>query len=356
MPPWRTRVKASLEPPPCLASRSKLGEIAMHASRMELVGLARSLATSGLLAASLGTATAQPAYPSRPVHILLGFPAGSGADVLARYFVTRLQGVSGKPFVLENKPGAAGSVAVGLAAKAKPDGYTLLIGTSSTMVGAQFFLKNVPFDPVRDFVPLGSLVQSPFVVLTAGSTPVAGLAGLTSALKARARNRFAYSNQIALLAAQYYKTVAGFPADAVPYKLATDAFPDLQNGLLELMVADATTSRQPIGEGKLKALAVTTAARQPALPGVPTMREQGFPEADFSSWSAVYAPAGTDRTVIATLLPWVKEASQDAGTAAFLLKSGNAPLGDDGPAVVARLQRETAAWAPLVKAAGIERQ
>jgi tripartite-type tricarboxylate transporter receptor subunit TctC len=304
-----------------------------------------------------GTAvSAQQAFPTRPIHVLLGFPPGGGADILTRHFVARLQTVSGNTFVLENKPGASGNLAVTLAANAKPDGYTILVGPSSSMVGARFFFKDVAWDALKSFVPLGSLIEGAFVLVVGPNAQAKSLAELTAYLKSRPNNRFAYSNQVGLLAAHYYKAKGGFPAEAVSYKSAPEAFPDLQTGLIEFMVSDGTSSVQPIKDGRIKALAVTTAHRHPAIADVPTMREQGLSDADFSTWWAMFAPAGTEASIAATLSKWVSEAASDEGTAQFLLKSGNAPLNLDPPAITARLKSEAERWAPLVKAAGIEPQ
>lgn len=314
------------------------------------------MAMAAGMAGALPQAAAQEAFPSRPVRVLLGFPVGGGADILGRHFVARLQAVSGKTFVLENRPGAGGNLATTLASNAKPDGYTILIGPSSSLVGAPFFFKDVAWDPVKSFVPLGSLIEGAFVTIVSGKTPHASLADLTAYLKSRPKNRFAWSNQVGLLASHFYKNRIGFQAEAVAYKSAPDVFPDLDSGLIEFMVADGTSTVQPIKDGRLKALATTTAKRHPALPDVPTMAEQGLADADFSTWWAMYAPAGTEAGVVATLSKWVKEAASDEGTAQFLLRSGNGPLTIDGPAIAARLKSESERWAPLVKAAGIERQ
>lgn len=302
------------------------------------------------------TGIAQLAFPSRPVHVLLGFPPGGGADILGRHFVQRLQTVSGKTFVLENKPGAAGNLAVALAANARPDGHTILIGPSSSMVGARYFFKDVSWDPEKNFVPLGSLIEGAFVLVVGPNAQAKSLAELTAFLKSRSNSRFAYSNQVGLLAAHFYKSRGGFPVEAVSYRSAPEAFPDLQSGLIEFMISDGTSSVQPIKDGKLRVLATTTAKRHPALPDVPTMREQGFEDADFATWWAMFAPAGTDPQIVALLSKWVVEAASDEGTAQFLLKSGNGPIQLDGPAMTARLKSEIERWAPLVKAAGIEPQ
>ena len=295
-------------------------------------------------------------YPNRPIHIIHGFPAGGGADILARQFVRRLEAVSGKTFVLDNKPGNAGNLAISLAANAKPDGYTLVIGSSGNMVGARYFYKDVSFDPIKNFVPIGTFTEGGFVLLTGNNTPAHDMKELTAYLKSRDQNKFAYSNQLGLLASEYYKARAGIKATAVAYKSAPEAYPDVQSGMVDFMVADATTSTALIKAGKLRPIAMANMKRFPVFPDLPTMREQGFEDADFSTWWALYAPAGTPQPIIAQLGQWLKEASEDEELEKTLGTIGNVVLVDDGAATLNRLKREIDRWEPLVKAAGITPQ
>lgn len=318
-------------------------------------GTIRATAWVAALAAIPVCAQAQ-TYPSRPIHIIHGFPAGGGADILARHFVRRLEKVSDKTFVLDNKPGNAGNLAISLAAKAKPDGYTLVIGSSGNMVGARYFYKDVLFDPVRDFIPIGIFTEGGFVLLTGNNTPATNVAELTAFLKPRPQNKFAYSNQLGLLASEYYKVRARIEAAPIAYKSAPEAYPDVQSGMVEFMVADATTSSALIKAGKLRPLAMASMKRFPVFPDLPTMREQGFEGADFSTWWALYAPAGTPQPIIAQLGLWLREACEDDELQKTLETIGNIVLIDDGAATLDRLKREIARWEPLVKAAGITPQ
>ena len=293
------------------------------------------------------------AYPSRPIHVMLGFPPGGGADVLGRHMIARLQATSGKTLVLENKPGAGSNVASTLVARARPDGYTLLMGTSSSLVGSRFFFKDASFDPIRDFIPLGGLLVGTFMLVTGNAAPAQSAAELAQWLKSRPNNRFAHSNQLGLLAGHYFKSKIAVPAEAVSYRSAPEAFPDLANGLVEYMVADGTSAVKPIQDGRVRGIATTTLERHPALPELRTLREQGFEDADFSTWWAMLAPAGTDPAIVATLSRWTKAIFDTDETARFLWTSGNAPLSEDGPTIRARITREIARWDPLVKAAGI---
>ncbi|MDF2116751.1 tripartite tricarboxylate transporter substrate binding protein [Roseiarcaceae bacterium H3SJ34-1] len=327
----------------------------VHSTRRLVLRLAFVVGVASLSAAPAAHA-ADPDYPTRPIRIIHGYPAGGGADVIARQFVASLQAASGKTFVLENKPGNAGNVAIGLAATAKPDGYTMVIGSSSNMVGARFFYKDVTFDVFRDFVPLASFLEGTFVLVARNETPANSVDDLAKWLKSRPQNRFGFSNQLTQLAGEYYKSKTGVVAEPVAYKAATDAYPDLQNGLLEFMVADGTTSAGPVKNGKFKAIAVMTGERHPAFPGVPTMRELGYEDADFSTWWAMYMPVGVDPQIAATMEKWVLAATKDPALIKFMHESGNAPLHDDAKATRAHIERELGRWPPLVKAAGIQPQ
>ena len=327
--------------------------------RFQSAGAAAGLVCALLVLAwaSVPRAIAEPGYPNRPIRVVHGYPAGGGADVAARQFLASLATASGgKTFVLENRPGNAGNVAIGLAAQAKPDGYTMVIGSSSNMVGARFIYKDVNFDVFRDFEPIASFLDGTFVLLTRNETPAKNVKELAAWLKSRSQNRFAFSNQLTQLAGEYFKSKLGVAAEPVAYKAATEAYPYMQNGLVEFMVADGTTSSGPVKAGRFKAIAVMSSERHPAFPGVPTMRELGYEDADFSTWWAMYMPKGTDPQIIATVEKWILKAVQDPALIKFMHESGNAPLHDDGKGTRAHIERELQRWPPLVKAAGIEPQ
>ena len=172
----------------------------------------------GALAAIAGALAATPAlaqqdYPNRAIRVIHGYPVGGGADILGRKFISKMQEASGKTFVMDNKPGNAGNIAVGLGAAAKPDGYTLVIGSSSNMVGAKYFYKDVNFDPVKDFTPIGSFLEGSFVLVVSAQTPFNDLKGFTAWMKERQRAKFAYSNQLGQLAGEYLKARLGVSAE-----------------------------------------------------------------------------------------------------------------------------------------------
>jgi len=305
--------------------------------------------------AGTGRASAQD-YPSRPIHVFIGFPAGSGADILGRYFTAKLADMSGQSVIVENKPGANANIAVGLVANAKPDGHSVLFVANSNMAGSRFLFKNLPFDTVKDFVPAASFARIAFVLTVAANSPIKNVAELTAYLKSRSKNRYGVTNQMAILSTAYYQQVAGFDATLVQYRTAPEALPDVENGTLDFMIMDGTFAVGPIKAGKIRALAVTTAERIPTLPDVPTMMEAGVPNYEFSPWWGAYLPANTPQAIVAKFGGWLNQVAKTDETKAFLERIASVPMHDDSKAADARLKADIEKWAPIVTAAKIEPQ
>jgi tripartite-type tricarboxylate transporter receptor subunit TctC len=317
-----------------------------------------SIATLALLAlaAAFNPAAAQQDYPNRPLHVYIGFPAGSGADILGRYFTAQLEKLAGKPVVVENKPGANSNIAAGMVANAKPDGYSILFIASSNMAGSRFLFKNLPFDTVKDFTPVASFAEIAFVLTVGAKSPIKSVSELTADLKSRKQAKYGATNQTAILTTEYYKQIAGVEAVHVAYRTAPEALPDVEDGTLDFMVMDGTFAVGPIKAGKIRALAVTTAQRIPSLPDVPTMKEAGVGGFEFSPWWGAFVPAATPQPIVAKLGAWMNQIARTEETRQFLERVAALPLSDDSKAAAARLQGDIEKWGPLVKAAKIEPQ
>ena len=302
---------------------------------MKLSRLARGVAAgvAGMLMLA-GTAKAQD-YPSRPIHIYIGFPAGSGADILGRYFTNAISKLSGQPVVVENKPGANSNIALGLVKNAKPDGYSLVFIANSNMAMNPSLFKSLPFDTVNDFVPAASWAQLGFVVVVKPDSPHKTLADLTTFLKSRPQNKYGTTNQTAIVSTEYYRQLAGFQAVNVGYRTAPDALPDVANGTLDFMIMDGTFALGQIKQGKLKPLAVTSPWRIAGMPDVPTFQESGMKEFDFAPWWATFAPKGTPPAIIAKIEGWHQQIAKMPETKEFLEKVASIPL-DEGSAKIAR--------------------
>ena len=303
-----------------------------------------------------GPALAQPDYPDRPIHVVIGFAAGSGADILSRYFTHQIEVLSKQPVIVDNKPGATGNIALRSAAQAKPDGYTLLFTANSNMAGSRYLFKDLPFDTLKDFVPIASFAQIAFVVVVAPNSPINSIAELTAHLKQKKDNIFGYTNQTALLSSEYYKQLAGVQAKPVSYKTAADAMRDIIDGTLDFMVMDGTFAAGQIRQGQLKALAVTTAQRSPTFPKTPTMQEAGIANFEFAPWWSCFVPKGTPQPINDKLAVWFKQIGAMPETAKFLETVASIPQHDTGPEAAARLRAELPKWEMLVKAAGIKPQ
>lgn len=305
------------------------------------------------VAAQGSAVLAQSGYPERQIHVYVGFPPGSGADILARYFSRKLSEAAGKPVVVENKPGATSNIAVGLAARAKPDGYTMLYSANSNMAGNRFLFKDLPFDTVKDFVPVAQLSQTTFFMTVSTASPLKSVAELTAALKANPKAKFAYTNQIGLLATEVYKASKGISAVAVNYRTAPDAMPDIQSGTVDFMIMDGTFGLGQIKAGRIKPLAVTTAVRLTTMPELPTMAEGGLPGFDYSSWWAAWLPKGAPPEVVAKLEGWFLSITAAAETREFLAGTAGTPLAGGSEATRAKQLAEIEKWTAAVKIAGI---
>ncbi len=295
-------------------------------------------------------------YPERQIHVYVGFPPGSGADILARYFSRKLSELAGKPVIVENKPGATSNIAVGLAARAKPDGYTLLYSANSNMAGNRFLFKDLPFDVVTDFVPVAQLSQTTFFMTVATTSPLKSVTELTAALKSNARAKFAYTNQIGLLATEVYKSTHAITAVPVNYRTAPDALPDIQSGTVDFMIMDGTFGLGQIKAGRIKPLAVTTASRLPTMADLPTMAESGTPGFDYASWWAAWLPKGTPDAVVSKLEGWFLDITAAPETRTFLEGTAGSPQSGGSAATRQRQLAEIEKWAIAVKIAGITPQ
>jgi tripartite-type tricarboxylate transporter receptor subunit TctC len=287
---------------------------------------------------------------------VIGFAAGSGADILGRYFGHEIELRAKQPVIIDNKPGATGNIALRFASQAKPDGYTILFAANSNMAGSRFLVKDPPFDTLKDFAPIASFAQIAFVLVVAPNSPISSVAALTQHLKEKKDNIFGYTNQTGQLSAEYYKQLSGVDARPVAYKTTADAMRDIVEGTLDFMVMDGTFAAGQIRQGQLKALAVTTAQRSPSLPDTPTMQEAGVPGYEFSPWWAAYVPAGTPQPIVDKLGGWFREITAMPETAKFLETVASIPQHDSAPEADARLKAEIPKWGPIIKAAGIEPQ
>ncbi len=242
-------------------------------------------------------------YPSKPVRILMGFPAGSTVDVLVRPLAQKLSETFGQQFVVDNRSGATGVIASELVAKAAPDGYTLL-GTPSSAITSTSHLSRVPFDPLRDFVSVAQINHFSYVLITHPSVPAKNVAELIALAKAKPGVLTYGSSGIGSafhLAGELFRLMAKIDIVHVPYKGGPPAVTDMMGGRLDLMFYSLAVVRQQIEAGRLRALAVTGEKRDPLLPAVPTIAESGLRGYEMSGGHVILAPAATPRDALLKL-------------------------------------------------------
>ncbi len=307
---------------------------------------------AGVVGLSAIGAFAQENYPDRPIHVVIGFAAGAGADILTRYIGHKLEELSGQPVIIDNKPGASGNIAIRFASSAPADGYTLMFNANSGMVGSKFLFKDLPFDTIKDFKPIATFAQIGFMLVVSPTSSLNSVSDLTAYLKKKQDNIFGYTNPTGLMSAELYKQLTGAPAKSVSYKTTADAMRDLQAGQLDFMFMDGTFAAGQVRQGALKALAVITGKRLASVPDVPTMQEAGL-AFDFAPWWAAWAPSGTPQPILDKLEKWILAIDNMPDTPKFLETIGSVSQHDDQKSVTKRFIADFDKWPPLVKAAGI---
>ncbi len=309
-------------------------------------------------AAALALVAGVPAhaeYPDRPIHLVVPFPAGGGADVLARTIMPRVARELGTTIVIDNRPGAGGNVGAEFVARSAPDGYTLLYGTNGTHAINRTLYANVPFDPVRDFAPVSRMTQIAALLVVTPSLPVGSVAELVAYAKANPGQVFfasAGNGTTSHLAGELFKTVAQVEIVHTPYRGGALAANDLVGGHVAMMI-DVMPNVLPLARaGKLKALAVTTRTRVPAAPDIPTVAESGLPGFEVSAWDGVLAPAGTPPAVIDRLAAAIRVALADPEVRDALVARGAQPVPSTPEEFARHIAAESEKWARVVRQSG----
>jgi|LNFM01.1.fsa_nt_gb tripartite-type tricarboxylate transporter receptor subunit TctC len=325
-------------------------------SRTALQGAAAVIVACASVVGTTTGASAQQ-YPERPVKVVVGFPAGSGADILCRYFVEGMAKVSGSTFVIENKPGATGNIGSETVARSKPDGYTLLMGASSNMAGGPNLYKNLTWHPQKDFDVVSTFAQLGFVLTIAAASPAKTVPEFTSLMKAKAgKATFGFGNTSGLAASSLYAHEAGFQVTSVAYKSNPQAVSDVAEGQIDYVFSDALFAMSQQKVGKVRLLAVTTPERLSSLPDLPTMGQAGLPAVAVAPWWALFAPVKTPPEILAKLDGWLNTVARQPEAREFLVKQGIEPL----PGTAAKTREMLAAslkeWARIVELAKITPQ
>jgi tripartite-type tricarboxylate transporter receptor subunit TctC len=320
------------------------------------MNLKRALAT--VFVASLAAAPAQAQqYPSRPVTIVVPFAAGGGSDLLARLVAQKLEEKLGKPFIIENRPGAATTLAAMQVVRAAPDGYTLMQATSSTMAINVSMSKKLSYEPLKDLVPVALLSSSPFFLVVNKDSPLQSLADLIALAKAKPDSLNYGSGgpgSMHHLSTELLQSLAGIQMTHVPYKATPPAMNDLLAGNIQVLFGDTTSTLPFIKQGTVRALAVTTAKRSPAAPDVPAVAET-VPGFESASWQMLVAPGATPSDVIALLNREVHAIFSNPAVIGELERRGIGPALTGNPAEVSEfVKKEIVRWSDVVRRAGLE--
>ena len=317
--------------------------------------IALALAAASLAAFSL-PAFAQ-AYPERPIRFVVGYPAGQSVDVMARTFAAAMSKELGQAIVVDNKAGANGIISAQDVKSAKPDGYTVLFGTSGQLTINTSLYKKLPYDALKDFTAVGLAGKSPLVLVANPAFPAKNLSELVAYARANpGKVDFGSGGNgiTAHLAMELMQDAAHIKLNHVPYKGSPAALTDLMGGQIPLMMEPVVTALPLLKAGKVKALAVTSAHRNPSLPDVPTLAEQGLKDFDVSAWSGMVVPAGTPASVVAALSTAFRKAGQSPAVQQFLAASGLEFPQATPTEFQALMESDTRKWARAVQQSGAQ--
>ncbi len=307
-----------------------------------------------LAATTLGAQAQQPAaWPQQPVRLIVPFPASGATDLVARVVTQRVAQDLGQQFVVDNKPGAGGTIGTAEAAKAKPDGNTLLLTTSSTHAISPHLMPRLAYDPQRDFVPVAHVADAPSVLLVTPSLPVKTVAELIAYARAHpGQLNYATSGNgtIVHLNTAAFAAQAGIEMTHVPYKGTALAIPDLAAGQVQVLFDSLPTGMPHVKSGRLRALAVTSAQRSSLAPELPTLAESGLPGFSSVTWFGVYLPAGASPALVKRVHDAFARAIQAPEVAQSLARLGVEPARPSTPAQFAALvQADSARWASVIR-------
>jgi tripartite-type tricarboxylate transporter receptor subunit TctC len=309
-----------------------------------------------LLIGTLPSGVVAQDYPGRPVLFVTPYAAGGGTETMARALGRRLEQRLGKPFVIDNRPGAAGSIAAAFVAKSAPDGHTILMATSTTMAINVSIYKTLSYDPVKDLTPVALVADIPFVLVINPALPVRSVGDLI-ALAKRTPGGLAYASNGhgggGHLYAELLKSMIGIEMTHVPYKGLAPAFNDVVAGHVPMMFGDFATALPLIRDGKLRALGVTTGERVAAAPDIPTLSEAGAPGYVASSWQMVVAPAGIPTPILERLNAELRAILSEPEIRAFIADRGLIPVASPSPEELQRfVKSEIVRWGKVVEQAG----
>lgn len=309
-----------------------------------------------LAATALPAAHAQ-TWPERQLKLVVGFPPGTGPDIVARTLGQRLGEVLKQSLVVDNRAGAGGQIAAAAAAKSPPDGYTLLLGEVGSISIAPAAFSKLPYDPARELAPVAEVVRSDFVLVVPAASPAKTVAEFVAASKGR-KEKVNFGTFGAgtpgHFGAEVFGEMAGFAVEPIHYRATGDAVTAIAAGDVQAAFMSTALAMAQVKGGRVRALATTAPQRAAALPDVPTFTEAGYPKADFSAWFALFAPAGTPPAVLDTLQRATAATLQTPEVQAKLVEAGFSVTNLSRDATAKMLKAEAQRWAQVVKASGFK--
>jgi tripartite-type tricarboxylate transporter receptor subunit TctC len=324
-------------------------------TRNRYSGMARYLWFVALMAGAIVPASARedPAkYPTRPIHLIVGFAAGGGNDIIARIFGQKLSESLGQPVIVENKPGGGAIVATEYVAKSSPDGYTLLMSASGISINPAVYAK-LPYDAVKDFVPVSELGSFPLIMIVAASSSIKSVAELVAYAKANPdKTNYASSSASFQLVTELFKQKTGAPMQVIPYKSANESVLAVISGQVTTTIADAGPVTSQVKSGTARALAVAASKRMEELPEVPTLKEAGA-DVDAVLWSGIFAPKATPSGIVKKLEGELMRIARLPEVIARLRPLGIESVGNSSEEFSKILAADIARWGAVAKAANI---
>jgi len=311
-----------------------------------------------LLALYAASAVAQPSdYPSRPVSFIVPFAPGGVTSLFARVLGAQLEQRLGKPFVVENRPGAGGVTAAAAVAHAPPDGYTIMMASSTVLAINVTMRKNLPYDPRTELTPIALLARVPFVLVVNPALPIQSVADLVRLARDKP-GEIAFGTPgpgtFHHLNAEMFKGIFGLDLVHVPYKGSAPALNDLVGGHIQMMFCDVPPAMSLIQAGKIRALGVTTKQRVPAVPDIPPLADVGVPGYDTASWHTVTTTGGVPKPIVDRLAGHIREIMGDASLTDALVKDGTIPQLSPSPEEMKRfVENETVRWGKVIEQAGL---
>ena len=292
-------------------------------------------------------------YPSQNIRFICAFPPGSGSDILVRYLAEKIRPLTGENIIVENRPGAAGNIAMQHVARSEPNGYTIYIHAGSSAALSMHLFKNPPVDVPKELTIAATINRQPYTLFVDAKSPYKTLSELTAAMKAKGdKASYGAPQAVATIVGELYKVHTGTKAVEVNFKVPTDILPDLSSGNIDFASADPVFSLAQARAGRIRILALTTGSRVNAASELPTMAEQGVPM-DITGWWAAMVPSGTPKDIVAQINKWFVQVVGSDETKAFLAQYGGDPLIETPEQGQLRLVKDIENWGQWVRAAKI---